>query len=137
MTYPTEDQHERWKEAAEANGVSLSQYIQDMVEAGQKKFDLTVESDEELQDLRRQRNDLRNELAHARDRINQLERQAHTTERDHIVQFIEDNPGATLPEIINHLIQNTDSRVAGHLTALVGERVREDDGHYYTLDENQ
>ena len=59
MTYPTEDQYDRWKQQAEEFDMSVSEFMQAMVEAGLKKFDATVEPDETARELREQRNDLR------------------------------------------------------------------------------
>mgnify|MGYP000695878062 CR=1 FL=1 len=72
-TYPTSQQYARWKDRAKDFGMSVSEFIQYMVEAGLKKFDARVEADESRQELRQQRNDLKAELEHARDRIDTLE----------------------------------------------------------------
>lgn len=134
MTYLTEEQHSRWKDEAERHGVSLSQFIQDMTEAGIKKFDLSdIEPDEENDELRRQRNDLLDELEHARKRIEKLEAHTHHTEQDAIVQFVRDNPGADFTELTNHLIETTDKRTSNHLSILVDERIREEDECYYPI----
>jgi cytidylate kinase len=56
--YPANEQHARWKETADEMDMSLSEFVQAMTEAGLKKFEVDVESDESLDELRRQRNDL-------------------------------------------------------------------------------
>jgi hypothetical protein len=68
-TYPSDEQLERWKREAEEMDMSFSEWVQGMVEAGLKNFSPTVDPDEDLHDLRRQRNDLRQELEATRDRM--------------------------------------------------------------------
>lgn len=135
MTYPTEAQYKRWKKQKDALGYnSMSQFMQDMVEAGIKKFDATVEPDETNRELREQRNDLKAELDHARDRIGQLEDQLHRGERAAITEYVEDNPGATFDEIIQHIMDTVPQRVTHQLEALEGETVRSEEGAFYPTD---
>jgi len=133
MTYPTPEQYETWKEEASEMDMSVSEWIQAMVEAGRKKFDAQVEPDESAQELREQRNDLKEELTHARERIEKLENQLHQSERATIVEFVEDNPGATYGEIGQRLSDTIPERLQPHLDALESEELRkEDDGYYPT-----
>ena len=133
MTYPTEDQYDRWKQRAEEFDMSVSEFIAAMVEAGLKKFDASVEPDETLTELREQRNDLRDELDHARTRIESLEDRIHHGERATIQQFVEENPGATYDEIIQHVLDSAPGRVTNHLEDLEGEDLRVEDGGYYPM----
>lgn len=135
MTYPSTQQHARWKQKAAAMDMSLSEFIQAMTEAGLKKFEVDVTPDESASELRRQRNDLKRELDRARDRVTKLEEQVQTRERETITSFVDANPGAELSEIIQELIETTSDRApkqVEHLVA-VGE-LQYDDGEYY-LDE--
>jgi len=131
MTYPKADQYEDWKADAEEMDMSVSEWIQAMVEAGRKKFDATVEPDESIQDLREQRNDLKGELEHARKRISKLESQLHRSERQKIVEFVENNPGATVGEIGQELIDTVPERLAPHLDALEGDELAKEGEEFY------
>ena len=131
MTYPTEDQYDRWKQQAEEFDMSVSEFMQAMVEAGLKKFDATVEPDETVRELREQRNDLRDELDHARSRIDDLETRLYQGEREAVRDYIEENPGATYDEIIQHVVDTVPERVTTHLDDLEGEDVQVEDDRYY------
>jgi predicted RNase H-like nuclease (RuvC/YqgF family) len=131
MTYPTPEQYEGWKADAEEMDMSVSEWMQAMVEAGRKKFDATVERDESAEQLRRQRNDLKDELEHARERIEELETTLHHGERETIRQFVKENPGATFGEIVQHVIDTVPERVNRHLDALEGDALHVDGDEYY------
>lgn len=131
MAYPKSDQYDRWKQRAEEFDMSVSEFMQAMVEAGLKKFDATVEPDETARELREQRNDLRDELDHARDRINDLEIRLYQGERAAVRDYVEENPGATYDEIIQHIVDTVPERVTKHLDDLEGEGVTVEDDRYY------
>lgn len=131
MTYPTVEQYERWKDDAADMDMSVSEWIQAMVEAGRKKFDANVERDETAQELREQRNDLKDELDHARSRINELETQLHHGEREVIREYIEENPGVTFDDITRKVIDTVPERVNRHLDQLEGDAVTVDGDEYY------
>jgi hypothetical protein len=82
MTYPTKQQHARWKQEAEDMDMSLSEFIQAMTEAGLKKFDAEVPPDESLRELRQQRNELKRELDRVRDRVRDLEAELYADQND-------------------------------------------------------
>ena len=132
MAYPTNEQHARWKEKAEEMDMSLSEFVQAMTEAGLKKFEVDVESDESVDELRRQRNDLKEELDRTRDRVSKLEKQLHRGERAAIKEYVEENPGAELDEIVQHILETTSERVPQQLEGMVtvGE-LTFDDGEYF------
>ncbi len=136
MTYPTKEQHARWKEEAKQMDMSLSGFIQAMTEAGLKKFDVDVEPDESVSELRRQRNDLKHELDRTRDRVAKLEHQLQTREREAIKAFVQENPGVELGDIIQEMIETTSDRVPKQVEGLVtvGE-LQYEDGEYYFNDE--
>lgn len=136
MTYPTPDQYEDWKTEADEMDMTVSEWIQAMVEAGRKKFDATINPDETAAELREQRNDLKEELEHARSRIEKLERQLHQNERATIVDFVEANPGATFGEIGQHLVDTVPERLQPHMDALEGTRLRVEDDEYYPAEDN-
>lgn len=132
-TYPSEDQLERWKARSEDMGFrSRSEFVEAMVEAGLKKFDATdVDPDETNRELREQRNDLKAELDRARTRIKELEDAVYHGERQAITEYVEENPGATYDEIIQHVIDTVPGRVTTHLDDLEGDVLRvEGDGYY-------
>ncbi|QWC20816.1 hypothetical protein KI388_07615 [Halorubrum sp. 2020YC2] len=133
-TYPTDEQLERWKcEAAEMD-MSFSEWIQAMVEAGMKKFSPSVERDEDINDLRKQRNNLRKELEARRSRVQELETALYQGEREAIAEYIENNPGAEYGEIIQHMMNSTPERVSRQLDVLDGERVRRDEEMFYPIE---
>lgn len=82
MTYPSKQQHARWKQEAESMDMSLSEFVQAMTEAGLKKFDADITSDESARALRQQRNELKRELDRTRDRVRELEAQVHALQDD-------------------------------------------------------
>jgi predicted nuclease with TOPRIM domain len=136
MTYPTPAEHGDWKAAAEAMDMSLSEWIQAMVRAGRKNFDATVEPDESTRELREQRNDLKEELERARDRITTLERQLYRGERQEIRDFVQDNPGATYGEIQQRVVDTVPGRVDRLLDELEGGALDVDGDGYYPMEES-
>lgn len=133
--YPTERQYEQWKAEAQEYGVSVSQYIQNMVEAGRKKFTAEVEYDETQAELRAQRNDLKDELDYARERISELEADLHRSEREAVREFIQQqSSGVTFEEVGQHIVNTAPERVNRHLEHLEGEDVQYDpeSGQYYS-----
>lgn len=136
-TYPSEDQLERWEARCEEMRFrSRSEFVEAMIEAGLKKFDATeVDPDETNRELREQRNDLKAELDRARDRIQELEDAAYHGERQAIKEFVEENPGATYGEIIQHVIDTVPGRVTDHLDDLEGDVLRVEDDGYYVREE--
>lgn len=139
-TYPTEDQYNRWEARADELGMSMSEFVECMVEAGLKKFEVSVTPDETNQELREQRNDLKDELDRARRRIEQLEDELHHGERGTIRDYVEANPGATYDEIVQHIIDTAAGRVVSYLEGLEGDKLRvetDDDGTdlYYPIND--
>lgn len=130
--YPTDEQYERWKDQADDLDMSTSEFIGYMVEAGLKKFDASVDPDLENEELREQRNDLQRQLERSRRRIEELEELLHHTERDAIIEYVEDNPGALWDEIVTHLADTVPQRANRHLDKLEGDRLERGaaDGYY-------
>ena len=124
MTHPTGDQYERWGQKADDLGMPMSEFVECMVEAGLKKFDVDVDPDETNRELREQRNDLKAKLDRARDWINQLEDELHYGERGVIRDFVAENPGATYDEIVQHVTDTAAGRVTSHLEGLEGDALR-------------
>ncbi|RLM47527.1 hypothetical protein DVK00_03190 [Haloarcula sp. Atlit-47R] len=131
MTYPTPEQYQGWKDDAKEMDMSVSEWMQAMIEAGRKKFDAQVEPDESAEQLRRQRNDLKTELERARERIQELETQLHHGEQAVIREFVEENPGATFEDITRHVIDTVPERLNRHLDELEGDALYVDDDGYY------
>jgi len=130
-TYPTEEQYRRWEQEADELGMSMSEFVECMVEAGMKKFDTKVTPDETNQELRKQRNDLKEESERARNRIDRLEDELHHGERGAIRDFVRTNRGATYDEIVQHVIDTAAGRVTSHLEGLEGDTLQvktDDDG---------
>lgn len=135
MAYPTEEQYERWKVHAAEMDMSVSQFMQAMVEAGRRKFEVDVEPDQTNQELREQRNDLKRELEKTRSRVEQLEDRLHNGERSAIRRFVEENPGATHAEIMQHIANTVPERAIRHIDDLEGEHVRVENDRYYPIGE--
>lgn len=125
-----------WKAEADSMDVSLSKYVKMMAISGRKKFERTVEPDETRADLRKQRNDLRNELRRARNLINELERQLSVTERPDIIEYVEENPGVEQEDIIQHILNTTNGRVTRLLTEMEGAELRIDSKERYYAGDN-
>ncbi len=113
--------------------MSTSDWIKSMVRAGQKKFNRDVEPTESRDDLRRRRKDLRRELQRARDRIEELEEQVHRSERDAVIDYIDENPGAEYEDIVQHVVNTVNSRVTLILDDVEGDKIEIDEqGRMYT-----
>jgi len=117
-TYPPEEQRERWRERADELDMSISQFLAAMTEAGMKKFERDVEPDFTKAELREQRSDLLDELNQARERVQQLEEQVYRGERQVIIDFIEENPGAEYHEILSRVQKTAGERLTDHLDFL-------------------
>lgn len=131
-------QKERWRERANDLDATLSEFIRDMVESGMKPFATEVERDESIEELREQRNDLRDELDHARRRIEDLEDQIYRSERAAIDEFVRENPGVEFADVVQYMIDTAGERVGKHLDALTGDSIRYDptEDRYYPQGED-
>lgn len=131
FVYPDEEQAERWKARCEELEVSKSEFIQNMVEAGLKSFDASVDPDESLMELREQRNRLRKDLRNAHNRVESLENRLDRGERAAIIEFVQDNPGVEYEDIMQHLANSIGSRLSDNLDMMEGETLTAEDGSYY------
>ena len=134
-TYPAEEQYEQWKEAAEEMGVTVSEWIEFMVEAGQKEFTRYAEQANSVEGIRRERNELRSELESARERIQTLEQHLYRGERGVIIEFIENHPGVTKTDIQKHLTATMGPRVEDHMTQLEGIEVEKIGDEYHPIED--
>lgn len=132
MTYPAEEQYQRWKDHAEELDMSVSEFMQAMIEAGRRKFDRDVSPDETVQELREQRSVLKEELERKEERIDRLESRLQSSERQEIRDFLKDNPGASFAEVVEHVANSVESRVRKHLETMEGVSVEGDRGREYT-----
>lgn len=135
VTYPTNEQHARWKARAKKMDRSLSGFIKEMVEAGMKKFDATVEPDATRQELRDQRDDLKAELDHSRKRISKLEDRLMRSDSAELRWYVAEHPGASFEDITDHLRATVPERANEHLTAMEGESIEVHDDAYYPVPE--
>ena len=131
MCYPPKVLYEDWKDEADKWDTSVSAWIQHMVEAGRKEFEVGVQVDESAQELRRQRNDLKKELRRTRSRVDELETQLHDGERAEILSFLKQNPGASASEIVQHLAYDLPNRTHELLERMEGREIETDDGEHY------
>jgi hypothetical protein len=136
-TYPSDEQMERWQSRREELGFrSRSAFVEAMIEAGLKKFDSPTSTDaDKVRLLREQRNDLRDELERARERIQELEEALYRDEQQEILEYIDTNPGASYEEIVQHVINTVPGRVTEHLEELEGRKLRQTgDGYHLATD---
>jgi HSP90 family molecular chaperone len=134
MCYPHRQQYEEWQTRAERNGYnSLSQFMIEMIEAGSKEIEISVALDENQAELRSQRNELREQLRKARNRIAELEDEVYSGERQEILNFLaEQTDGATFAEIVQHLIDDAPARVAQQLDEMEGADLTRENNRYRT-----
>ena len=125
-------QREQWSEAADNRDMSVSKFCAAMVEAGRKQFGVEVTPDETNHELRQERNELKKELDRMRERNSRLEERLHSGLPEEIESFVEDNPGATYAEIVQHAGDSVPARVARALDELEGTSLRRDDDGYRT-----
>lgn len=139
MSYPNSEQYEQWKARAEQRGYnSTSRFMIDMVEAGSKMMDISVDPDRDVAELRKQRNDLKELLNKKRQRVEHLEEQLYHSEKQEIVDFVEDQPeAATFGAIVQHLVDDTPARVAQYLGEMEGQEVTLDDDSYRVIEESK
>ena len=114
--------------------MSLSEFIEAMVEAGLKKFEPTVQPDTTNHELREQRNELKSELDRVRNRIQELEDAVYHGERQTIKRYVEANPGVTYDQVIQHVIDTVPRRVTTHLDDLEGDEIRNAGHEYYPIE---
>lgn len=136
-TYVTEDQYQRWQDEADRLGMSISEFISAMVEAGLKKFEVEVDRDESYHSLREQRNEIKDQLEECRERVSYLESQLHDQEREEISEFVEANPGTSFDAVLQHVVNSAPRRVNSHLDALEGMELRIEGEQYYPLSEDE
>ncbi len=129
--YPPESLYLKWKDHAERLDMSASQFLIRMVETGRKQIDVQESTNDSLRELRQQLTDLQRELNRQRTRNKELERQLQHTAHAEIVSYVEENPGATTPQIIQHIADTVPGRVVGHLDVLEEDTLEVEDGAYY------
>jgi len=133
-TYPDNEQRKRWEANAEELGMSMSEFVESMVEAGMKSFEVSITPESSVGELRRQRDQCRQQLREAKSRIDDLESRLGTTEQAEIREFIKNNPGATFDEITQHIGSSVPARVSNHLEIMAGTELHEEDGTYYPFE---
>lgn len=130
-TYPPESLYESWISHADSLNQPISQFIIRMVEAGRKQANIQETTSASSRELRQLNADLERELKRQRTRNEELERQLHNTAQSEIISYIEKNPGATTPELIQRVADTVPGRVAGLLDLLEGEAIElQNDGYY-------
>lgn len=132
--YPSEALYQSWADHADDLDMKVSQFIISMVEAGRKQIQLDDAATSSVHDLRQQRDDLREELKRERGRVRELERQLHRSAITEIDSFVSNNPGATTPEIMQHIADTVPGRVASYLDLLEGDTLEQREDGYYPLD---
>lgn len=135
--YPPQALYDTWCAEAERQEMPTSQFIIRMVEAGRKNISMDDVPADSIRELREQRAELNREVERQRERIADLERQLDRTSRTDIVDFVDDNPGVTSPEITQRIADTVPGRVASHLDALEGAVLSNRDGGYYVIDSDE
>jgi TolA-binding protein len=107
-----------------------------MVEAGRKQLNVDESALSTNQELRQQLANLQNEVQRQQERNEDLERQLQQTTHTDICSFIDENPGSTTPQIIQHIADSVPSRVAAQLDALEGTHLRREGGQYYLTEDD-
>ena len=133
LTYPTENQYERWQDRADKLDMTMSEFLQSMVEAGMKVdegFEPSIEEDESKQDIRQQRNRLKKELDRSRERVSELEDHVYYSERKALKRYLENNPGASFEELVEFMKSTVAERMNEYLDGFYAEP----DGFYPTAD---
>lgn len=134
--YPPQTLYESWSQHADALNMTTSQFIIRMVETGRKQIDVEDLANESAQELRQQRSDLQQELERQRSRVSKLEKQLHHTAQSDILDYVKANPGASAPNIIQHIANTVPERVASHLDLLEGDALeRRADGYHLCEDD--
>jgi len=134
-TYVPAEQLEEWDEIAESMGMTRSEWLMAMVAAGRKKFDRDVQPDESKRDLRRRNTELWNDFQEVARERDSLQKQLHQTERQALLEFVNENQGCRYKEIAKHLSQNRGSRLTQMLDALDGNEIEiDEDGRVYSYD---
>jgi len=134
--YPSCSLYEQWEEHAAELDLSKSQYMIRMVEAGRKQLNVDESALSTNQELRQQLANLQNEVQRQQERNEDLERQLQQTTHTDICSFIDENPGSTTPQIIQHIADSVPSRVAAQLDALEGTHLRREGGQYYLTEDD-
>jgi|AntRauMinimDraft_4_1070384.scaffolds.fasta_scaffold00491_8 t-SNARE complex subunit (syntaxin) len=127
-TYPQPEQYERWKNRAAEVDMSISEFIQSMVEAGMKVdqgLEMEIRPDETVHELREQRNDMKAEVDHLRERVDKLEERLHDSERAAVENHVEDLGMASHDQVLDHVRETAPVRVTRHLEALSGDSLRQ------------
>ena len=134
MAYPTGGQYARWKTRASALDMSVSEFMQAMIEAGIKAdagFEAAAAIDETNREIRDQRDELKAELDRTRARVERLETQLYYGERRTIERYVEAHPGTPFESIVQHVVETVPQRVSEHLDELTGDRLEYDGDRYY------
>lgn len=140
--YPPESVYSRWQAAAAERDMGMSEFMQSMVEAGLKADQGFVDptslgASDSVRDLRQQRADLRGDLEHARDRIEELESQVYDIEREELRRFVDANPGTSYDEILAHMRRTVPERLPDYIEAgeFVVDRLPEGGDGYFASPE--
>lgn len=137
-TYPPVQLYNQWTDEAEDMDMSTSEWMEAMIEAGRKKFEPSdVHYDEDRTALRQDRARLQDNLAETQAQIDQLQDDLTNTDRATIIEYVNENPGATDDEIIQHLQNTLLDRVIRHLTELEGDTLRLEENRYYPREDTE
>jgi hypothetical protein len=74
---------------------------------------------------------LKREVERQRQRNRELERELRQTAYFEIADYVEENPGTSMPQIIQHVADTVPGRVASYLDLLEEEELVVRDGRYY------
>ena len=112
---PTVHQDEQGTDHAAEVHTGVSVFTQAMVASGRTRVTSDPTPDEPDRELCRRRNDVRDDLVHGRERIDDLESQLLRSERGALIQLVEDTPGMINGEIGQRVVATAPDRLSVHL----------------------
>lgn len=120
--YPTEEQWDRWEQEMEERGFETpNQFVQAMVEAGLKKFDASsLEPDEPAEELREERNELKEQTEVLRDHYRSLEETLERTDRAVVHRYLHRNADAEYENVLAHVRETAPERVTRYMEEYEG-----------------
>ena len=112
---PTVHQDEQGTDHAAEVHTGVSAFTQAMVASCRTRVTGDQTPDDPDRELGRRRNDLREDLIHARERIDYLESQLFRSEQGALIQLVEDTPDMTTWEIGQRVVTTAAGRLSIHL----------------------
>ena len=114
--YPTEEQWSRWEAEMEDRGFETpNQFVQAMVEAGLKRFDVEVHPNETVNELREERKQLCQSVEELEKHYSNLEEHLAASDRGAVNRFLDENPDAEYDVVLDHVRESAPKRVTRYI----------------------